>query len=100
MKQFFRIDEKGKIVEIFPFDVFKWIPNKTFLNNCYEVETNIEIKQGMFFIDNEILEDYIFEKELTEIEEIQQHITELELNDIEQGQMLTELELMILGGIE
>ena len=39
-------------------------------------------------------------KTLTEIEEIQQNITDLELNDIEQGQMITELELMILGGIE
>lgn len=40
------------------------------------------------------------EKQPTEIEEVQQYITDLELNDIEQGQMITELELMILGGNE
>lgn len=39
-------------------------------------------------------------KKITEIEEVQQNITDLELNDIEQGQHITELELMILGGIE
>ena len=47
--------------------------------------------------DSEIVEVM---EEPTEIELIQQNITDLELNDIEQGQMLTELELMILGGNE
>lgn len=47
--------------------------------------------------DSEIVEVV---EEPTEIELIQQSITDLELNDIEQGQMLTELELMILGGNE
>ncbi|MFR1051477.1 MAG: hypothetical protein ACLSE7_07080 [Lachnospirales bacterium] len=35
----------------------------------------------------------------TELELAQQDITDLQLNDIEQGQQMTDLELTILGGV-
>lgn len=99
--KYFRLDDNNKIIEVFSYNVFEWIPNKDFLSRCYEVDTDVDVKQGMYYIDGQFVVDLEKPEEtITEIEEIQQNITDLELNDIEQGQMITELELMILGGVK
>lgn len=51
------------------------------------------IETGLLIEDEALLPS-----EPTEIELLQQEITTLELNDIEHGQQITDLELMMLGG--
>lgn len=52
-------------------------------------------KTGTFYPEGELAPSKI----PTELELAQQDITDLQLNDIEQGQQMTDLELTILGGV-
>lgn len=51
MKIQFRINKENKIVEIFDYDVFNWIKDELFLKDCYEIETEENIQQNMYYVD-------------------------------------------------
>lgn len=64
------------------------------------VEVEIDGTRTYRNIDTGLLieDEAQIQSEPTEVELLQQEITTLELNDIEHGQQITDLELIMLGG--
>lgn len=64
MLQYFRINDKFEIVEVFPYNPFDWIRDSNFLKKCHMKDCDIEIKQHMYYINGEILDGSSYGREL------------------------------------